>query len=60
MVVRLELAAALNMNEGALKIALHRMRRRFGEALRAEIAQTVATREEIEEELRHLFSAMAT
>jgi len=57
---RAELAVALNMNDGAVKIALHRMRRRFGEALRAEIAQTVATREEIEEELRHLFAAMAT
>jgi hypothetical protein len=34
------------------------LRRRYGELLRAEIAQTVATAEEIEDELRDLFAAV--
>jgi RNA polymerase sigma factor (sigma-70 family) len=57
---RCQLAAVLNMNEGTVKIALHRLRRRFGEALRGEIAQTVATREEIDQEIRHLFATIST
>jgi RNA polymerase sigma factor (sigma-70 family) len=54
-----KLATLLHMNEGAVKIALHRLRRRFGEALRAEIGQTVTTREEIDDEIRHLFATIA-
>jgi RNA polymerase sigma factor (sigma-70 family) len=54
-----EAAARLRMNEGAVKVALHRLRRRFGEMLRGEIAQTVATPEEAAEEIRHLFAAMS-
>jgi hypothetical protein len=52
-------AGRLNMTEGAVKVALHRLRRRFGTLLRAEVAHTVARPEEIDEELRHLFSAIA-
>ena len=52
-------AASLNMNEGAVRVAVHRMRRRFGELLRSEIAHTVATPEEVDEEIRHLFAALA-
>ena len=54
-----EWAAGLNMSDGSVKIALHRLRRRYGELLREEIAQTVATPEDLDEEIRHLCAAMA-
>ncbi len=50
-----ELAAQLGMKEGALKTAVHRLRRRFGTLLRAEIAQTISDPQDVDEELRHLF-----
>jgi RNA polymerase sigma-70 factor (ECF subfamily) len=53
-----EIAAALGMNEGAFKMAVHRLRRRYGELVRAEIAQTVSTLEAVEEELRYLFAVL--
>jgi RNA polymerase sigma-70 factor (ECF subfamily) len=46
------------MTAEALKVAVHRLRRRYGELIRAEIAQTVTTPEEIEDELRELFAAV--
>jgi RNA polymerase sigma-70 factor (ECF subfamily) len=52
------LAAKLGTTEAALKMAVSRMRRRFGELLRAEIAGTVDGPEQIEEELRMLFGAL--
>ena len=52
-------AQRLGIKEGTLKVALHRIRRRFGEVLRSQIAQTVATPEEVEEEIRSLFSAIS-
>jgi hypothetical protein len=45
------------MNEGALRVALHRLRKRFGEILRESVAETVADPSEVDEEIRHLFSA---
>jgi DNA-directed RNA polymerase specialized sigma24 family protein len=53
-----EAAVALNMTEGALKTAIHRLRRRYRELLRQEIAQTVAGEEQVEEEIRELFAAL--
>jgi RNA polymerase sigma-70 factor (ECF subfamily) len=53
-----EIAAALNKSEGAIKVAVHRLRKRYGELVRAEIAQTVATPEEADEELRYLFDVL--
>jgi RNA polymerase sigma factor (sigma-70 family) len=53
-------ATDLNMSEGAVKVALHRFRRRFGELLRSEVAQTVASPEEVDEEIRALFAAIGT
>jgi RNA polymerase sigma-70 factor (ECF subfamily) len=38
-------------------MAVHRLRARYREILRAEIAHTVSSPEEVEEEVRHLFSA---
>src|SRR6266478_605567 len=53
-----KIAESLGMNEGALKVAVHRLRKRYGELIRSQIAQTVATPEEIDEELRYLFSVL--
>ena len=54
-----ELMTRLDLKMSALKMAVHRLRKRFGELLRKEIAQTVATPDEIEDELRHLIAAAA-
>ena len=53
-----QLGEALDMSEGAVKTAVHRLRRRYGEALREEIAQTVAEEQEVEKELEHLLEAL--
>jgi len=50
-------AAKLGTTEGAVKVAAHRLRRRYRELLREEISHTVATPAEVEEEIRHLFAA---
>ena len=55
-----ELAARLGMGEGAVKVTAHRLRQRYRELLREEIAHTVAGPEEVDEELRHLFAALGT
>lgn len=49
-----ETADRLGMTEGNVKVALHRMRRRFGEFLRLQVAQTVESEEDIDAELRYL------
>jgi RNA polymerase sigma-70 factor (ECF subfamily) len=54
-----ELAAMLGMEEGAVKVAVHRLRQRYRELLRAEIANTVASAEEVDAEMRHLFNVLA-
>lgn len=51
-----EIAAQLKLSEAAVKMAIHRLRGRYREILRAEIADTVATPAEVEDEIRHLFS----
>lgn len=53
------LGESLGMNESAITVAMHRMRRRYGELLREEIAATVATPEEVEDELRHLMNVVS-
>jgi RNA polymerase sigma-70 factor (ECF subfamily) len=55
-----ELGAGLGMSEGAVKTAVRRMRHRFGETLRAQVAQTVADPAEVEDELRYLFSVVSS
>jgi RNA polymerase sigma-70 factor (ECF subfamily) len=55
-----ELARKAGLTEGAFKVAVHRMRSRFKECLRQEVAQTVATAGEVDDELRHLLSALGT
>jgi RNA polymerase sigma factor (sigma-70 family) len=55
-----EWAAALEMSEGSARVALHRIRRQFGELLREEIAQTVTDPAEVDEEIRYLFKAISS
>src|SRR6185369_5452723 len=55
-----EIAAKLAMTEGAVKIAVHRMRQRYRELLRAEVAQTVTRPDEVDEELRYLMTALSS
>ena len=52
------IAEELGMSENAVKVAVHRLRRRYQELLRAEIAQTVNSAEEVDDELRDLFAAV--
>lgn len=51
-------AAKLRMSEAAAKMAAHRMRRRYRQLLRDEIAQTVAGPEEVDDEIRNLFASL--
>ena len=50
-------AASLGLAEGAVRVAVHRLRRRYRELLRAEIAQTLSDPALVDEEMRALFSA---
>lgn len=52
------LAREMNTSEGALKVAIHRLRKRYRELFRQEIADTVADPGEVESELRFLASAL--
>jgi RNA polymerase sigma factor (sigma-70 family) len=54
------IATQLGSTEGAIKVAAHRLRQRYREVLRAEIAETVANRDEVEEELRNLFATLSS
>jgi RNA polymerase sigma-70 factor (ECF subfamily) len=51
-------AAALGMSETAVKVAVHRLRKRYRNALRAEIRATVADDSQVEDELRFLLSVL--
>ena len=50
-------AAELGMAEGAVRVAVHRLRRRYRQLLREEIAQTLSDPVQVDEEMRALFSA---
>ena len=52
-------AVQLGMTEGAVKMAAHRLRQRYGDLLREEIAPTVSSPEEVDEEIHYLFRAVA-
>lgn len=54
-----EAADQLSMTEVAVKVAVHRMRQRFGEILRAEIENTVSTAEEVDTEIQQLFDVFS-
>ncbi len=52
-------AAKLGMNEGAARVAVHRLRKRFREIYREEISRTLADGEDVNGELQHLAAALA-
>ena len=52
------LAREMNTSEGALKVAIHRLRKRYRELVRQEIADTVADPAEVESELRFLAAVL--
>ena len=54
-----EAAAALNVTEGALRVAVHRLRRRYRELLVEEISQTLSDPAMVAEEIKALFTAVA-
>ena len=51
-------ARSLGISEGALRIAVHRLRRRFRHLVKAEIAQTLDNPRAVDEEMQHLFAAL--
>ena len=48
------------MSESNIKVTVHRLRRRYRELLREEVAATVNSPEETNEEIRHLFAALSS
>jgi RNA polymerase sigma-70 factor (ECF subfamily) len=54
-----EVASQLGCSEGAARVAVHRLRKRFRQIFREEIAQTVAGEDDLEDEIRHLISVLA-
>jgi RNA polymerase sigma factor (sigma-70 family) len=54
-----ELAARSGMSEGAVKVAVHRLRQRYRQLLEAEISNTVASPEEVADERRYLLSVLS-
>ena len=53
-----QLAGQLGLTEGAVKVSVHRLRRRFGELVREQVEKTVANPDEIDDEIRELFAAL--
>ena len=53
-----QISQSLDMGEGAVRVAVHRLRQRYGELLRREVAHTVTSQEEVDEELRYLFQVL--
>jgi RNA polymerase sigma-70 factor (ECF subfamily) len=52
-------ARALGLDEGAVRVAVHRLRKRYRQLLRDEIAQTLADSADVDEEMRALFGAFS-
>jgi RNA polymerase sigma-70 factor (ECF subfamily) len=55
---REEIAARLGMSEGAVKVTVHRMRKRFRELLRTAIAETVSDETNLDDEMRYLVAVL--
>jgi RNA polymerase sigma-70 factor (ECF subfamily) len=53
-----EAARQLGLNEGAVKVAIHRLRRRLRDVIKNEISQTVKDRADIEREMHYLLEAL--
>ena len=54
-----EIANRLSLKEGTVRVAVHRLRTRYRDLLRAEIVETVTSPEEVDAEMQHLFAALA-
>ena len=54
-----EIANSLNISLSSVKVGVHRMRKRYGEMLRAEIAETITPEENPDDELRYLINILA-
>ncbi len=54
-----EFAARLGISEGAARVAVHRLRKRYRQLLREEIGRTLVDRSQVDEELRALFAVLA-
>jgi RNA polymerase sigma-70 factor (ECF subfamily) len=54
-----DVARALGLDEGAVRVAVHRLRKRYRQLLRDEIAQTLANAADVDEEMRALFGAFS-
>jgi len=52
-----DVAERLGMTEGAVKVAVHRLRQRFGTVLREEVSRTLSDPTDVDDEIRHLFAA---
>ena len=57
--VHAEVATQLGMSEGALRVAIHRLRKRFRELVRAAVLQTLQDESELDSEMQHLIKALA-
>jgi RNA polymerase sigma-70 factor (ECF subfamily) len=53
-------AEGLHMTETAVKVAVHRLRQRYRELLRQEIARTLDDPDQVDEEIRELFAALSS
>lgn len=58
-IAREALAAKRGVSLGAIDVAVHRLRQRFGVLLRQQVAQTVSATEQIDEEIRHLIAVLS-
>ena len=54
-----DLAAKLGLAEGAVRVAVHRLRKRYRQLLRAEVAHTVSSPDEVDEEMHYLFQVLS-
>jgi RNA polymerase sigma-70 factor (ECF subfamily) len=52
-------AARLGTSEGAVKAAVHRLRRRFQSLLRRRVSETLADGRDVDDEIRHLIQALS-
>lgn len=55
-----EIAARFGLSEGAARVAVHRLRKRYRQRLREEIARTLVGETQVEEEMRALFAALSS
>jgi RNA polymerase sigma-70 factor (ECF subfamily) len=54
-----DLAEELGMSEGAIKVAIHRLRRRYRELLRANVSHTLSDPQEVDDEIRFLLNSLS-